>query len=141
MTLISIALSALFVGLAVLHIYWAAGGKWGASAAVPSEANGAIAFTPGVAACLIVSAGFFAIAYLCAARAGLFTAPWPNNYTRVGLLIVAALFLARTIGDRKYMGITRRIRETEFARKDRRFYTPLCGTVCGLLTLLALAGR
>jgi len=44
---------------------------------------------------------------------------------RLGTWGVAAVLMARAIGEFNYIGIFKRRRETGFARRDSRIYTPL----------------
>ena len=37
-----------------------------------------------------------------------------------------AVTTVRAVGDRKYVGFFKRVRDTEFARRDSRIYSPLC---------------
>ena len=48
---------------------------------------------------------------------------------RYGLLLVGLLFSLRTLGDVKYVGLTKRVRNTPFAILDTKLYTPLCGVL------------
>jgi len=36
------------------------------------------------------------------------------------------VFIVRAAGDRKHVGFLKRVRDTEFARRDSRIYSPLC---------------
>ncbi len=49
-----------------------------------------------------------------------------NIVHRYGLLCIGLLFGLRTIGDFKYVGSTKWVRNTPFARYDITLYTPLC---------------
>ena len=44
---------------------------------------------------------------------------------RAAAALVALVFLARTFGDRRTVGVLKRVRGTRFARWDDRLYTPL----------------
>ncbi len=46
--------------------------------------------------------------------------------------LVSLLFLGRAFGDFRYVGYTKRIRGTEFAKNDYFIYSPLCLVVAGL---------
>jgi hypothetical protein len=49
---------------------------------------------------------------------------------------IAAVLLIRAIGDFRYAGLTKRINDTSFARKDTRFYTPFCLALAALSVIL-----
>jgi hypothetical protein len=122
---LSILVAATLASLATLHVYWAAGGRWGASAAVP-EVGGKSAFTPGRAATLLVAALLSTAAALVLWRAGIFRVPLPRVLARIGVWGVAAVFALRAVGDFRLFGLFRKPSESRFARNDRRIYTPLC---------------
>jgi hypothetical protein len=108
----------------ILHVYWAAGGRWLFDRAVPT--GGASAFTPGPLLTLAVALALFVFAALVAA-AGAGAGPAEVRW----LVGAGALVLAvRAIGDTRTAGFTKTIRGTAFAEADDRFFTPL-------ITLLA----
>jgi hypothetical protein len=117
--------------LAALHVYWAAGGRRGSLAVVPTaRPGGPPAFTPtaaqslGVAAALTTAAGCYV-----AAGAGRAPPPW----VRLGASGAASVLLLRAAGDGRSVGFTKRRLGTRFARLDTTVFAPLC-------LLLAAAG-
>jgi Protein of unknown function (DUF3995) len=87
------------------------------------------AMTAAVAALLGVAG------YLVAARAGLIGAPGPGWAPAVGTSGVAAVLLLRGAGG---LAVSTR-RTTEFARLDRRYYSPLClllGASCAAVVMI-----
>ncbi|HKU63264.1 MAG TPA: DUF3995 domain-containing protein [Gemmatimonadales bacterium] len=121
-----------------LHLYWAAGGRWGHSAALP-ERDGRPAFEPGLGNTLLVAALHALAAVVVLGRVGLGPAAHIGSLTHVGTWAVAAAFLLRGIGDFRLMGLFRRNRDTRFARWDRRVYTPLALTL-GIAVAIIAAG-
>ena len=126
-------LSALFnfvilVVVTGIHIYWGLGGNLGLQAAVP-ERNGTTIMRPGRIATLLVSIifGCMALFYLYKigwlSTANAFIPSWLNHY---GLWVLAGIFLLRAIGDFRYVGFFKRVRNSRFAELDTRFYSPLC---------------
>jgi hypothetical protein len=57
----------------------------------------------------------------------------PRWLYRIGVVGVSTVLAARAIGDRRYVGLFKRVRDTEFARRDTFVYSPLCA-------ILTLAG-
>ena len=49
---------------------------------------------------------------------------------------MAMIFVLRTLGDFRYVGFTKRIRNTSFAEWDTKLYSPLC-LLMALLALVA----
>lgn len=115
----------IFVLLSLLHIYWAAGGKWAATRVLPQVpgAGGAKAFTPGKGMTLLVAAGLMGLALI---QTGNVYNELENKILTGGLLATGIIFGLRVIGDFRYVGITKRVRDTTFARNDNRIFIPLC---------------
>ena len=133
MTLVAGLLSLIFASLAVLHLYWAGGGQWAASAALPKQVDGKPVFKPGRLACVVVAFGLFFFGYICLAHIASVPPLFLTGHTKRALLIMSGIFALRTIGDFKFVGLFRRVQPTDFSRLDRIFYTPLCGSLCGML--------
>jgi hypothetical protein len=137
MIALALAVAAVLLALAVLHVYWAAGGRVGASAAVP-EVAGQPAFVPGPNATLGVALALTLAALIVLGRAGLWTPTWPPHAVfRVGTWVWALIFLLRAMGDFRLVGFFKRASDTRFARRDTLFYSPLCLALG--VALLALA--
>ncbi|HET9727328.1 MAG TPA: DUF3995 domain-containing protein [Gemmatimonadales bacterium] len=107
-----------------VHVYWAAGGRWGHGATLP-ERDGRPAFQPGPWSTLLVAALLAMAGVVVLGRVGLGPAAHLGRLTHIGAWAVAAAFLLRGIGDFRLMGLFRRESTTRFARWDRRVYTPL----------------
>lgn len=141
MMLLAVLLAIVFLLIAALHVYWGFGGKWGGSLVIPQTPDGRPLFSPGPAACWVVAIVIGGFSHLCLASVAL--APLPPLPLSRRLLVVglSAIFAARTVGDFRYFGIFRRVRDTGFARRDRILYTPLCAGLSALLAVLAAGTR
>jgi Protein of unknown function (DUF3995) len=127
----------ILAGLGILHVYWALGGRWAMGAAVP-EHEGRPLFQPGVVATLVVAALLFGATILVlpqGAHGFLLSEP----LTSWGRWVVAVAFMARAIGDFRYVGFFKRVRGTRFADLDTRVYSPLCFAL-GLATARLASG-
>jgi hypothetical protein len=134
---LALSVAAVLLALAVLHVYWAAGGRVGTSAAVP-EVAGRPAFEPGPNATLGVALALTLAALVVLGRVGLWIPTWPpHRVFRVGTWVWAVIFLLRAMGDFRLVGFFKRASDTRFARRDTLFYSPLCLALG--LALLALA--
>ncbi|HKE13653.1 MAG TPA: DUF3995 domain-containing protein [Kofleriaceae bacterium] len=123
--------------LAAIHLYWVAGGQWGRSAAVP-EVDGRAAFEPGPGPTIAVAALLLLAAALVTCCAELWTLPMvPGWLPRLGTWGVAAVLAARAVGDFRLFGLFKRVRGTEFARRDSRLFTPLCVALAAGCALVA----
>lgn len=122
----------IFVTLALLHVYWAAGGAWGRGVSVPTgvptnaAAKGARLFNPTRAGTLAVAAGLLLAALVVLGRLGVRAAPLPGWVFVWGSWLIALAFLARAIGEFRYVGLFKRVRGTDFANWDTWLFTPLC---------------
>lgn len=137
MQLISVFLAAAFFGLALLHLYWAAGGKWGIKHALPAI-DGAPLFKPGPLATALVAvvlAGFAIVSLLLGFESIGIPALQPYA-TFLGFAIGGVLVL-RAIGDFRYVGFFKKVRGSGFSVYDSRLYSPFCLIAGGLFFLLA----
>ncbi len=126
-----------FVTLALWHFRMALWPTFGASGAVPSV-GGKPLFVPSPWATGLVGAVLLLFAWLVGATAGLVeigisvrVLSWLCDALALGLL-------ARAIGEFKYVGFFKRVRDSEFARLDTLLYSPLCLL---LAVGVALVGR
>ncbi len=114
----------ILVVLGALHFYWALGGKLGFGAALPSDGERPL-FQPGPFASATVGVLLLSAAVCVLGAAGhvtLLSKPTAVWSTRV----IAGMFLLRALGDFRYVGFSKRVRDTRFARWDTRLFSPLC---------------
>jgi hypothetical protein len=135
-TAISVLLAAALASLAVLHVYWALGGRAGKGAAIP-ERDGAPLFRPSPAGALLVAAALLAGAACALARNWAPGASYAGP--QAGCWLLAALFAARAAGEGRYVGFLKRVRGTAFARNDTWLYSPLCALLAAGFFALALS--
>lgn len=131
--ILPIFLAIIFLLLALLHFYWAAEGKWGLDAALPTNENGKRMLNPGPLACTVVGIGLSAFAGFYLVKAGLLSLALPDWLLYYSGWIIPSIFFLRAIGDRKTVGFFKTIKNTYFAKMDTRYFAPLC-------LLLAIAG-
>jgi hypothetical protein len=147
--------AALFAVLGAVHVYWAAGGQWGAAAAFPDEwrkpltgpsvGRGLGLHRPTPLGTLAVALALFAAAGVMLGRVGALPGvpwlpPWvfPQVVFTLGTWVLAALFLARAIGDFRTIGLFKQRRGTVFATWDTRLFSPLCLGIAALAGAVAL---
>jgi hypothetical protein len=122
-----------------LHLYWAAGGRAGKAAAVPTVEGRAL-IKPSALGTAMVAVGLCAIAALVALRIGWFRLPGlanDNMFVQMAAWLIAAVFALRAIGDFRYVGFFKRIRDSKFARLDTLAYSPLCAALAVLIGIAA----
>ncbi|CAA9212946.1 MAG: hypothetical protein AVDCRST_MAG56-8 [uncultured Cytophagales bacterium] len=132
-TLTGVLLALMLLALSALHLYWAAGGRRGFDAALPRNEAGKRVLNPGKTDCVVVAAGLFLFAGCYLIRVGVISVGLPAGLASYGVWAISAIFALRALGDFRYVGFSKRIRNTDFARRDTRYYAPLC-------VLLALGG-
>jgi hypothetical protein len=124
-TILGILLSAIFAILSLLHVYWAAGGRFASIAAIPTV-DGKPLFRPSMSATLLVAAALFAAMLTILGNLGLFGEQIPRWIFRWTTFLIALLFLLRAIGDFKLLGFFKQINDTGFAYWDTVLFSPLC---------------
>ena len=137
---LGVAAAAVLGALAGLHFFWASGGRWGASVAIP-ELNGKAAFTPTPIATIVVGALLLGAAGVALTAAGVRVLPLPLEVVRFGTGLLSAAFFLRVVGDFRYVGLFKRHRGTRFAQMDNRLYIPLCTGLAAALAAVILLPR
>ena len=133
--ILSIILFLVFTVLGGFHFYWIFGGVWGLKKVIPTKGNEVSTMSIPKLATLIV--GFvlvlFGLIYL--AKSGLTNVQPPNWVTNYGYWIIPSIFILRAIGDFKYVGFFKKIKNTEFGKSDSKLFSPLC-LIIGLIGIL-----
>ena len=131
MIAIGILTSITLFSISALHIYWALGGRWGIDVALPTRPHSqAVLFRPSPLMTLAI-----AVALALAASLVLLNFYWPATITKVGTWGLAGVFLLRGMGEFRYAGLFKTVKDTAFARYDTLYFTPLC---LGLSLVIAL---
>jgi hypothetical protein len=119
---LAIVAALIFVALSALHVYWAFGGSGVRTAVIPTV-DGRPTLKPSMSATLVV-------AFLLALSALILVAAvsgWaPTWLFRLGAAGIGLVLLARAVGDFRTVGFFKRVRDTDFARNDTRYFAPLC---------------
>jgi len=127
-----------FIALATVHAYWALGGTVGLAASLPADSSGVIQLRPTASMTWAVAVGLLLLAGFSAAHLAFGPGQAPT-WLRVADGAMAAVFGLRAVGDFQYLGLSKRIRGTTFARRDSRYYTPLCLLLAASSGWLAMA--
>ena len=136
-----ILLQFIFLLIALIHFFWALGGKWGLEKTLPIKENGERLFTPKRIHSFTIGLSFVGMMGLVwlqfMVRGG--TAKTELNPKYILYFLIAVFFL-RALGDFKYIGFFKKIRNTSFAKSDTWFFSPLC-LLISLLILMFLHGE
>jgi len=139
---LSLILVLIFAVLSGFHFYWLFGGLWGLDKAIPSKGNDANSLAIPKIATLIVALVLllFGLIYLEKSELIDLQLLIPKAFERVasyGLWIIPSIFILRAIGDFKYVGFFKKIKNTTFGKSDSKLFSPLCLTI-GLMGILIL---
>ncbi len=133
----SVIVASVFGILASLHVYWAAGGRLGISAAIPTVEGKAL-MAPSPLITLLVAGMLYLASALVLARGGLLDLGIAKWYVHKSTWVISILFAARAIGDFRYVGFFKRVRGTRFAIWDSRFFSPICVLIAVGTTAVSL---
>lgn len=123
--LLGAGISLVLMALAALHLGWAVAGPAGFKLVVP-EREGRPVFRPGRRGTLAVALALAAASLLVAQRRfGLF-GPGAEFGVAAGCWALAAVLLARAVGDFRYVGLFKTVRTMAFGLLDTAAYTPAC---------------
>ncbi|WP_394749990.1 DUF3995 domain-containing protein [Spongiimicrobium salis] len=123
---VALFLSLVFLVLAVIHFYWALGGEWGLSHALPTNEKGAQTLSPTLWDSLIIGMGLFLFSLFYVQRSGYVKWQWPKWLLRFGQWLIPSIFMLRAIGDFHFFGFFKVLKSTQFAVMDTWLYSPLC---------------
>jgi len=132
---LSLILFLIFTALSGFHLYWVFGGIWGLKKSIPTKENMPSSMSIPKLATLIVGLVLvlFGLIYLIESGLTKFQAPnWVTNY---GCWFIPSIFIFRAIGEFNYVGFFKKIKNTEFAKADSSFFSPLC-LIIGIIGIL-----
>jgi len=124
-----------FLVLSGIHWNWVFGGTWGFDKAIPINIDGNKIFNPKKIESSIVAAGLFAFATYYFLISDLISIDYPKWISIYIGWVISSIFILRSIGDFKYVGVFKKIKTTDFGRADSKFFSPLC-LVIGLIGII-----
>ena len=133
--LLALSLSGIFLILSILHLYWGFGGKWAIASTLPSTKSGEPVLKPAAIHCFIAAGGLMLFGVAPLLKVGLLSADLPAWISAYSLWAITTLFFFRAIGDFRYVGFFKKIRDTNFGRLDTFLYAPL-SFIISLVALL-----
>jgi len=123
--------------MGLFHFYWAFGGKVGSDKALPTK-DGKLLLNPSKALTLLVSIVLIGFAYIAY---GLqfydFTITEGRNFYLYGGILLSTIFTLRAIGEFNAVGFFKKIKDTEFAIYDTKYFSPLCLILGVVFAMLA----
>jgi hypothetical protein len=124
--LLAIILFSIFTVLGTFHFYWLLGGVWGLKKAIPTKGANANTLAIPKIATLFVGLVLVSFGLMYLLKTGLISIDIPDWLTTYGYWFIPAIFILRAIGEFNYVGIFKKIKNTEFAKADSKVFSPLC---------------
>lgn len=137
--MLSIVLSLILISLGIIHFNWVVGGKYGFAASLPTKESGERVLNPKKTSTALVGIGLTAFGLFYIFKSGLTNINLPTWISDFGGWIIPVIFILRAIGDFKYVGFFKRIKQTDFGRLDTKFFSPLCLLIGFLGILIQMA--
>ncbi len=131
-------LAGIFTLLSVVHFYWGILGISPGNSVIPGDPGGRLLFNPTRIQSLGVGVALALFTFFLLIKSDLWKVRLPIWLWDYGLWFIAALFAVRAFGDFRYIGFTKKIKGTAFAKMDTRFYSPLCILIAVLAIWLNL---
>jgi len=116
---------AMLTTIGLVHYYWGFGGQLGFMASLPEE-HGEKIFIPDKKQILTVATllSLLSLVHLC--YIGILIVPYCVLIGKYGVLALAGIFGLRAIGDFKYVGFSKRVKDGLFSKNDTRIFSPIC---------------
>ena len=128
-TILSSFLSIVFYTLGALHIYWGLGGKRALEQTLPTTTTGKKVLSPKLYHSMIVGIALVSFGIFYFIKSGTIDIHLPDLISNYGGWFISVLFSLRAVGDFKFVGLFKNVKETLFARLDTILFTPLCLTI------------
>jgi hypothetical protein len=125
--------------VAILHIYWAFGGHKGINGAIPTV-KGHRLLHPGHLGTFIVALLIIVAGVVVGIQGRIIPIPFFKRIGFWGSCLIATVFLIRSIGDFKYVGLFKTVNYSVFAQRDTEFYTPLCLLLTVMIVFVTIVG-
>lgn len=136
--LIGLILSTIFLLIALIHFNWGFGGRWGYDQSIPTNQNNEKIFNPKTLECFVVGFGLLFFVLIINIRINNIANPFPNWVVNTMMYIIAFIFILRSVGDFKYVGLFKKVKHSVFAKFDNKYYTPLCILISTLTIILII---
>ncbi|MFT6338612.1 MAG: hypothetical protein ACI86M_000618 [Saprospiraceae bacterium] len=137
MIILTSVLAITFCLLSLIHFNWAIGGIWGFDNALPTNEDGERILNPRKIDSFIVGLGLLGFSVFYLYVAGIICLPISELISKYLKWIVPSIFILRAIGDFRYVGLFKKVKNTNFGRFDTAFFTPLCFLIGFLGYLIA----
>lgn len=134
--ILGILLTVIFAVISLFHLYWAMGGAFGRSVAVPSRGE-TRAFEPSAGGTILVAFAFLLAIAVILGQLRLFGDIAPRWLFRWGTWAIALIFFLRAVGEFRLVGFFKKVNDTPFAYWDTWLFSPLCLVIAIIAFILA----
>ena len=124
--ILSVILFLIFSVLGGFHFYWFFGGIWGLEKVIPTKKDESSTLSIPKIATLIVGIVLVLFGLIYLMKSGVTIVQVPNWVINYGYWFIPSIFILRAIGEFKYVGFFKTIKNTEFAKADSKIFSPLC---------------
>jgi hypothetical protein len=143
--ILGVLLAVIFAVISLFHLYWAMGGAFGRSVAVPTVAapsrGNMRAFEPSAAGTIAVAFAFLLAIAVILGQLRFLGDIIPHWIFRWGTWAIALVFFLRAIGEFRLVGFFKRVNDTPFAHWDTWLFSPLCLIIAISAFILAYGGK
>ncbi|RQO29861.1 hypothetical protein DBR32_14880 [Taibaiella sp. KBW10] len=116
----------IFLFLSILHLYWAISNDPGVFEMIPTDAGGRTIWKPRPIWLFLGAFMFYAFAMVNMFNEEFINLVISKKVINVAMAVIALAFFVRFVGDFRYVGISKTLRTSPFARRDSRIYVPFC---------------
>ncbi len=124
--ILSTILFLVFTVLGSFHFYWLFGGVWGLEKVIPTKSNELKNISIPKFATLLVGLVLILFGLIYLIKSGLVIFPVSNWIINYAYWFIPSIFMLRAIGEFKYVGFFKKIKNTKFAKADSTIFSPLC---------------
>lgn len=122
---LGLLIATIFAALSMFHFYWAMGGRFGNAVTVPSAGERRV-FHPSPLGTVLVALALIVAMLTILGQLGVWGAALPKWLFYWGTWGISLIFLLRSVGEFRFVGFFKRIRDTRFAYWDTWLFSPLC---------------
>lgn len=138
-SILALVLFIIFLILSLIHFNWAIGGALGFDNALPTNEKGERVLNPKKIDSAVVGLGLLLMGVFYLSKSDVLTLDLPSWAANSAGWVISTIFLLRAIGDFKYVGFTKRVKNTNFGKNDSKYYAPLCLIISVIGLYLELA--
>ena len=137
MNFIAILTIMVLIIMGAFHFYWAFGGDIGLDKVLPTK-DGRLLLNPSKTLTFVVGSMLFLFAYIAyTLQFHDFSMMKERHLYQYSGIFLSTIFLLRAVGEFNAVGFFKKIKDTEFAIYDTKYFSPLClilGVIFAILT-------